>query len=361
MKTAKRLLAVALSVVLALAVFAFPASAVDGTMTFAIETAETSYAPGDTVTVNIYVSSDFNATCMRIPVLYSKDVFEIPSSGDIRLTSYGTCLQFKNSLDANTDVSTTPIDLFNVTDYYDGSTYGIVAIQWTATITSSAINSFKSTESVKCFSFQLKVKSGASGEGTILIPAAETLKPAFAFYNQAIIDSADATTLCRVNATFTTDEWSVTIDEGGVDGITAFPGSDIVIDYESKIIKNWFDGMDKTAIETNVMPTGNATLQFRASTASGEWGTGSKVRVWSGSTFLADYINLLYGDVDGDGAIAGADATTLGRVLAAMTELEDDPIYEMAADIDGSGDVAGSDLTKLDRYLSAMADIDQSM
>ncbi len=360
MKTARRIFAVVLSIILALAVFAFPASAVDGNMTFSVDTAQTSYAPGDTVTVNIYVSSDFNATCMRIPVLYSSDVFEIASTGDIRLTAYGTCLDKKNSLEANTDVSATPIDLANVTYSYDSSSYGIVLIQWTASITASSINSFKSTDEVKCFSFQLKVKSGASGEGTILIPEADQLLPAYAFYNQTVINPADATTICRVNASFTCDAWSITIDEGDVDGITTYPDSDVIIDYENKYIKNWIDGMDRTTIETNVMPTGNATLTYKISDLSGEWGTGAKVRVWVGSKLIDDYFILMYGDTDGDGTVGTYDITYLARVIGGVEELESAEVYTLASDVDHSGDIDTFDLTSLARAVGGTEEIDQT-
>lgn len=359
MKTAKRIMAIALAMILAIAVFAFPADALDGTMTFGIETLETTYAPGDTVTVNIYVSSTYNATCMRIPVLYSKDIFELPAGNDVRLTAYDQCLSKKNSLDYNTDLSDNPIDLTSVTEAYDASSYGIVAIQWTASITSASINSFYSETAVKCFSFQLKVKSGATGVGTILIPSADQLKPAFQFYNQTVTDPADATTICRVNATFNVDEWSIEIDQGSVDDITTYPESAVIIDRENKILKNWEDGIDKTTIQANVTTTGNATLTYKASTTSGLWGTGAKVRLWSGSTWIADYSVLLYGDTNGDGSIKATDASKISRYLVGLVDIEDS-LETVAADVDGSGAIKATDSSAISRYLVGLSTIDQS-
>ena len=361
MKTAKRILAVALAMVLALAVFAFPAGAVDGTMSFSVDTASEQYAPGDSVTVNVYVSSDFNATCMRIPVLYSKDVFELPIGNDVRLAAYGDCLSKKNSLEANTDLSDTPIDLYNVTDAYDSSSYGIVAIQWTASITSSAINSFYSEDSVQCFSFQLKVKSDASGVGTILIPEAYQLKPGFAFYNQTVIDPADATTICRVNATFTVDEWSIEIASGLDGDITTFPGSNVIIDRENLILKNWEDGLTKDVIEANVTTIGdNASLQFKAN-SSGKFGTGAKVRLWADeTTFVADYCVLLRGDVNGDGMIKATDSSQITRYLVGVVDIEDDDIVYLAADVDNSGTIKATDASVITRYLVGTTEINQA-
>ncbi len=363
MKAAKRILAVALAMIFVLAVFAFPASALEGTMSFEVKTSKDTYTPGEAVTVDIYVSSNFNATCMRIPVLYSKDVFELPAGNDVRLTAYGDCLSKKNSLDVNTDLSDTPIELCNVTDSYDAASYGIVAIQWTASITSSVINSFSSAEPVKCFSFQLKVKQDAAEAGTILIPSAEELKPAFAFYNQAVTNPADATTICRVEATFNVDDWSVSIETGSNDDITTFPDSDVIIDKENLILKNWEDGMTKAVIEANVTTTGNATLTYKAS-SSGSWGTGAKVRLWNGSTWIADYKVLLYGDLDGNGSIKGTDGSMISRHLAGVIDLEDesayDPIVFMAADINCDGAIKGTDASAISRYLAGAAEIDQA-
>lgn len=361
MKTARRIFAVALAMILALAVFAFPAGAVDGTMTFSIDTAETTYAPGDTVTVNIYVSSDFNATCMRIPVLYSRDIFELPLPGAERLTAYGDCLSYKNSLEMNTDESETPIDMYNVTDYYDSASYGIVAIQWTASITSAKINSFSSNELVKCFSFQLKVKSDAQGEGTILIPSAEELKSSFAFYNQAIIDATDATTICRVNATFNVGDWTIEVEEGSEDDITTFPGSDVIIDRENMIIKNWFDGMDEDALGENLTTTGIATLQFRANPDSSEYGTGSLVRVWVNGRMTAQYTNLLYGDINGDGLIDAFDKSDMSRFICGLTELSEGEVFTLAADLDQSGEIDAFDTSLLKRFIAGLVEIDQTM
>ncbi|MCQ2471136.1 MAG: dockerin type I repeat-containing protein [Clostridia bacterium] len=360
MKTAKRILAISLSIILAIAVFAFPASAVEGTMTFSLTTDQNTYAPGDTVTVSVSVSSTYKATCMRIPILFSSDVFEVVEGSGVRLTAYGSCLESKGALDYNTDTSDTPIDLMNVTDYYDSGSYGIIAIQWVANITAAGIGSFYSADSVKCFSFQLKVKSGASGEGTILIPAAEELKPAFAFYNQTVLDPADATTICRVNATFNVDEWSVSIAGGEEDGITTFPDSDVIIDYDEHIIKNWEDGMDKAMIETNVMPTGNATLQFVPSEKSGEYGTGSSVKVWVGTDLIDEYVNLLYGDVNGDGVISASDMMALSRFVSGLADIEEE-IFILAGDVNASCEITVSDVMNISRYISGLTDISQAI
>lgn len=352
MKTSKRIVAVILAVVLAFSVFAVSAFAVDGSMIYKVVADSTNYAAGDTVTVNIYLQNDYNATCLRFPVLYSADIFEVPATG-VKLTAYDDCLTYKGSLEANTsnDESLYPLD------YYDPSAYGCVLVQWTASVTSTNIGSFNSTESVKCFSFQLKVKSTAGGAtGSIFIPEESNL-----FYNQAVIDSTDATTICRINTSFTFEGFDVEIDAGGTDGITTYAGSQVIIDHTNKIIKNWAGlTMSKATIQANVQPLGNATLTYAASTLdNGLWGTGAKVRVWANGALLSDYFIMIYGDVNGDGVIDVTDLSAVARHVGLTTVLSED-IAKDAADIDRSGDTEVSDLSALSRQVSLMSNIDQT-
>ncbi len=355
MKTSKRILAVIFAVVLAFSVFAVSAFAVDGSMIYKVVADSTNYAVGDTVTVNIYLQNDYNATCLRFPVFYSADVFELPATG-VKLTAYDDCLTYKGSLEANTsnDESLYPLD------YYDPSAYGCVLVQWTASVTSTNIGSFNSTESVKCFSFQLKVKSTAGGAtGSIFIPEESNL-----FYNQAVIDSTDATTICRINTNLTFEGFDVEIDAGGVDGITTAAGSQVIIDHENKVIKNWTGlTMSKATIQANVLPLGDTTLTFSSAallTESGLWGTGSKVRAVINGAFT-DYYILIYGDSNGDGAINVIDLSYVSRVLAGVDTVEVD-IFKKAIDLGGaSGDIDVLDLSTLSRHMSGAFSIDQTM
>lgn len=352
MKTSKRILAVILTAVLAFSVFAVSAFAVDGSMTYTVAADSSTYATGDTVTVNVYLQNDYNATCLRFPVLYSADVFEIPTSG-VKLTAYDDCLTYKGSLEANTtnDAALYP-------EGYDSSAYGCVLVQWTAAVTSTRVGCFNSTESVKCFSFQLKVKSTAGGAtGSIFIPSESNL-----FYNQAVTDPANAGTICRINPTFTFEGLDVEIDAGSSNGITTYDGSQVIIDHSNKVIKNWAGlTMSKATIQANVKPLGTATLTFAVSDGTaGTWGTGAKVRVWADGALLDDYHILIYGDIDGDAGISVSDLTALSMRLADIATLEGD-IFVSAADVSQSGDIDVSDLTLLSNHLSDLNQLDQTM
>lgn len=355
MKMAKKVMAVVLSLVLALSVFAISASALDGNMAFTLETSSATYAIGDAVVVNVYVSSDYNATCMRIPVLYSADVFEVPANGNIRLTAYGDCQTYKGSLEANTsnDGSYTP-------DAYSSGDYSAVLLQWTASVNQTRIGAFKSTDSVKCFSFQLNVKSTAGGmTGSIFIPSADETD---LFYDQAVVDVTDATTICRVNTNITTNALDIEIEQGEADGITTYDGSDVIIDHNAKVLKNWTQGMTKATIQSNVRPTGNATLLYKASEAAAAgWGTGAKVTVVVGSSAIDEYYVLMYGDLDGDGSVSASDAAYAAQVGAAYQELEGGDLFLSAGDIDFSGDISAADAAAIAQAASATAEIDQSM
>ncbi len=353
MKTSKRIFAVILAVVLAFSVFAVSAFAVDGSMTYVVATDSATYSAGDTVTVNIYLSNDYNATCLRFPVLYSADVFELPTSGNIKLTAYDDCLSYKGSLDANTSN-----DSALYPEEYDPSAYGCVLVQWTASVTASKIGSFNSATSVKCFSFQLQVKSTAGGAtGSIFIPSESTL-----FYNQAITDPTDATTITRINNTLSFEGVDVEINTGGSQGITTYAGSQVIIDYQNKIIKNWVGiTMSRTTIQSNIQPLGTSTISLKSSEGTaGTWGTGAMVRVWNDGSLLDDYYILIYGDINGDGAADVSDFTVFNKVTANLESISGD-IFNKAADVDGSGDVGIGDYTVMSKYMSSLQDIDQTM
>ena len=354
MKIAKKVMAVALSLVLALSVFAISAGAVDGNMTFTLETSSNTYSAGDSVVVNIYVNSDYNATCLRIPVLFSADVFEVPANGNIRLTAYGDCNTYKGSLEANTsnDGSYTP-------EAYSYGDYSAVLIQWTASVSSSRIGALTASATpVKCFSFQLNVKSTAGGQmGSIFIPSADETD---LFYDQAVTDFSNALTICRVNPTITVDSLNIEIEQGDMDGITTYDGSPVIIDHTSKIIKNWSSGLTLDIIKANVKPTGNAILLYRASEAAGAgWGTGAKVTVAVGGIPIDVYNILIYGDIDGDGNVAAMDASTLVQVAAGYDSITLD--YSInAADIDHDGTINAMDASTLVQVAAGYDSIDQS-
>jgi hypothetical protein len=352
---AKKVTAIALALVLAFSVFAISASALDGNMAFTLETSSSTYAVGDAVVVNVYVSSDYNATCMRIPVLYSADVFEVPANGNIRLTAYGDCQTNKGSLEANTsnDGSYTP-------DAYSPDDYSAVLLQWTASVNQTRIGAFQSDSSVKCFSFQLNVKSTAGGQtGSIFIPSADETD---LFYDQAVVDVTDATTICRVNANITTDSLDIEIEQGEADGITTYDGSDVIIDSNSKVLKNWTQGMTREIIMSNVRPTGKATLLPKASDAAAAgWGTGAKVTVVVNGSAIDAYYVLLYGDLDGDGNVNATDAAIASQVGAGYQDLDGGDLFLSAGDIDLSGDVTSSDAAAIAQAAAGVVDIDQAM
>ncbi len=354
MKTTKRIISVVLAVVLAFSVFAVSAFALDGTMTYTVTTDKASYSSGDTVTVNVYLKNNYNATCLRFPVLYSADVFEAPTTSSVKLTAYGDCNTYKGSLEANVsnDPALYPME-------YDPSAYGCVLVQWIAAVSPNNIGCFNSAESVKCFSFQLKVKSTAGGAtGSIFIPSEYTL-----FYNQAVTDVTDATTLCRVNTTLEFEGVDVEIDFGGSDGITTYPGSQVIIDYNNKYIKNW-EGlvMSKATIQANVQPLGNATLIYNPSEASSSsaWGTGAKIRVFSNGALLDDYYILIYGDTNGDGSITVSDLGEVASHLALIQQITDKTALK-ASDLNGSGDADVADLANLGGAIALFSTIDQTM
>ena len=176
------------------------------------------------------------------------------------------------------------------------------------------------------------------------------------------MDVTDATTICRVDANITTNALNIEIEQGEADGITTYDGSNVIIDHNAKVLKNWTQGMTKDTIQSNVRPTGNATLLYKASeAAAAQWGTGAKVTVVVGGSAIDAYYVLMYGDLDGDGNVNTTDAATAAQVGAGYQDLEGGDLFLTAGDIDLSGDITSSDAAAIAQAAAGVVDIDQTM
>lgn len=71
-------------------------------------------------------------------------------------------------------------------------------------------------------------------------------------------------------------------------------------------------------------------------------------------TWRVKPLNILYGDVNGDGVVSIRDATLVQMYLAQMVEF--DAAQLLAADADGNGTVDINDVTRIQQYLVGMID-----
>lgn len=78
---------------------------------------------------------------------------------------------------------------------------------------------------------------------------------------------------------------------------------------------------------------------------AGQYGTGARVELKNGDTLLATYFVVIYGDVNGDGAVDAFDAIEVDHANHTAYYMGD--VYDDAADIDGNGIVNATDYSAI--------------
>ena len=355
MKKSRRLVSLLIALFLAFGCFSFGAFAAgtpvgnESMQVVVSADKETAYAE-EYVTVTFNVKNNYNATCMRFPVLFTGSIFEVDNA-QFNLQKLGSLITLPGSLGANT--------ASNPAFYpagYSASEYGAVLIQWVGGVQSGTYGCYNQPSGQDCFSFRLKIKQGASGVGTILIPSGSNL-----FYYQAMNNPNDGNSVYTMSAdsclmTFTPD--TVTAASQAPD-IAAVAGSTTVIDRENGFIYGLMDGL--TSLDGYVEPIGGATLQVIASD-EGHCGTGTVVNVLAGEAVVKTFIVVIFGDVNGDCAINAVDDDTCNLVQNWMLNWDPDTQahYYKAGDINVDGRVDSVDADLMSSYANWIVSIDQT-
>lgn len=351
MKTAKKILSVILSVVLAVAVFGVCASA-EGTasgnerLDVTITTDKSEYAPGDTVTVHVSIKTNYNMTAFRFPILFDTEVFEIPNL--ISLTALNTT-KAQGNLVANS-----ANDGKFIPEGYDAEAKSCILVQWTAMVSNSALGCLNLPDGEESFTFNVKAKTSAAGKsGTFLIPPEYT-----GFYYQAIQTPTDATTIYQIDPANLTmnlgGECSVNIVGETADLVpNAAYDSNAVVDKTNMFVYGFDTGMLTSAdVRKKVAASGGGSLKITPT----EYGVGSgtKIDVVVGDEIVKTYSVVVFGDVNGDATLENVDA---GNILAVGSLIGsfDDPAVRYAADVTGDGTI---DVVDSGRVLSVVSLVD---
>lgn len=355
MNLTKKILSVILSVFLVATVFGVCASA-EGTangnesMTVTVSTDQDVYSPGDVVTVHVSLKTNYNMTTFRFPIMFNSSVFEIPNL--INLTALNTC-RSKGTLVANS-----LNDGKFIPEEYDASEFSCILVQWTANVSDSTLGCLNLPEGEECFTFNIKAKSSAAGmNGTIFIPSEYT-----GFYNQAVQNPADATSIYYLDAsTFTKDFISKTVSiEGETADLVPNAGYDstAVVDKENMVVYGLDVGLSTTAeLRRKVMVTGAGTMKVEF--AEYGLGTGSRINVVVDDTVVKTYSIVIFGDVNGDAVIDVNDKADL-RLATLMIKDYENPAVNMAADVNGDGNLDTLDLRIVNNVINMITDLDQA-
>ncbi|NLP49088.1 MAG: hypothetical protein GX345_09175 [Clostridiales bacterium] len=327
------LLAMILLLAFSLSAYATGVPQGDEFMHVDLKTDSDSTYPGAFVTVTLKITNNYNATALRFPILFSKDVFEIEEPM-LNLQKHGQLSLVTGNVSANASGNSAFLP-----SGYSEDDYGVLLVQWIGTANAGLFGCFNRPEGDDSVSFRLKVKQSADGTGELLIPENSNL-----FYYQAMNDPADATTLYNMTAqtcSLTFSPASVDILEALPD-LDAFPGSTTVVDRENGFIYGLEVGL--LSLENFLIPLGNAELSYEKS-GGAYFGTGSKVNVNYGNNLVRTYTVVIFGDVDGDGVVDANDASTIVDLENSLFNWQvgtDDCLF-LAADLNGDGTIDTND------------------
>lgn len=113
----------------------------------------------------------------------------------------------------------------------------------------------------------------------------------------------------------------------------------------------------EAALLGKVNVVGSATPVVQVS-KSGNYGTGARIELKNGDTLLATYFVVIYGDVNGDGAVDAFDAIEVD--VANHTAYYMGDVYDDAADIDHNGVVNADDYAAIKTSVKCAGTISQN-
>ena len=369
MKTMKKVAAVLFALLLVLSTVSLSVSAEGETGTIGITiTADktTNLYPGDIVTFTINISTNFNYTAMRWPVMFTTKAFEAVVNGEGD-TAWGNVRGFGTLDSAESYLESA--ELPNNSEAYGGTysktNYSGILIQWTAGTSSAGLSYYNEPNGSDCLTFQLRVKSGYTankGVGTVVIP--NTTQAKKVFYYQGITNPADLSTLYKLNTTTCTiNSTPCTVNILSAQaGIIPKVGTDIVIDTDHDI--NFIYGFT-SVVQNNaelspetmsnfITPTGNATYTLESN--DGAYGTGAVLHLFDADGEpVDDYTIIIFGDIDGDCIVDSNDAVS---IISAISNVEEwswgdvaDNAKMFACDINGDDGVFSEDFNVVELYL----------
>jgi hypothetical protein len=369
MKTMKKVAAVLFALLLVLSSVSLGVSAEGETGTVGITiTADktTNLYPGDIVTFTINISTNFNYTAMRWPVMFTTKSFEAVVNGEGD-TAYGNVRGFGtlDSAESYLESAELPNNSEAFGGTYSKTNYSGILIQWTAGTSSSGLSYYNEPNGSDCLTFQLRVKSGYTankGVGTVAIPTTTQAKRVF--YYQGITNPADLSTLYKLDTTtMTVNSTPCTVNILSANaGIQPKAGTDIVIDTSHDI--NYIYGftsvvqqnadLGPTTLNQFITTTGNATYTFEDN--DGGYGTGAVIHVFDADgNPVDDYSVVIFGDINGDCSVDADDAVSVVAAIATVEEWSwgdvDANAMMFACDINGDDGVYSEDFNIMELYL----------
>lgn len=331
MTKAKKVLSLVLAVVMVAATFAFSASAANGNAaTFTVSVDKATVSKGDVIKVTVNLTTDYYAGPTNVPVYYNPEFFEFDAGSVHGANIFG---------EGATDVQS----------YNDADT-GCLRVAFIPQ-TSGGAASAKFMNGI-LFTFQLRAKADGTSEiGLHAVDQKTETNIGGPLYCGAYTSSAIDNNPATVGQTFTIHNATATVGATATPEIVAKDGTTGYVDNERKYVY----GVTAGDVAANYFEaTNGGTLTWDVGTASSENGTGATVTLKdSKGTDVATYTLVIFGDVNGDGAVDSADAVQVKRVSVLLATL--DGAYAFAGDYNADGAVDSADAVAVKRVSVLLA------
>lgn len=330
MTKAKKMLSIVLAVVMVAAMFAFSASAATQNATFTVSVDKATVTQGEVINVTVNLTTDYYAGPTSVPVYYNPAVFEFVAGSVVGANIFGA----------------------GTTDVYSNNDAVTGCLKVAFIPNTSAGTAAAKMMNGTLFTFQLKaIADGTSDIGLKAEDQKTATNVGGTLYCGAYASSAIDANPATVGQTFAITNTSATVGATATPEIVAKDGTTGYVDNERKYVY----GVTAGDVAANYFEaTNGGTLTWDVGTAASENGTGATVTLKdSKGTDVATYTLIIFGDVNGDGAVDSADAVQVKRVSVLLATL--DGAYAFAGDYNADGAVDSADAVAVKRVSVLLA------
>lgn len=351
MSNIKKIIGIVLALVMALSVatVAFAAPEDNYSVTFTAD--KTEISAGESATVDVKVTTNFNAIAMTIPVFFDNSKVTVTAVATLTGASEAAELSIA-SIDSPTNN--------NLSRYYKSISYtpadhGVVALNYIAVhgdtvrtysnesvmrLTVKALEGVSGAAVVECL--EASVKTNENPNGTLLIAKNSSGTTTFDSLGEVVDNGVVTGATTTINISGGAEPADLELTALGVtnnikiDTHKTFGGQyDGAVYGFPQLAANTF--MTTAYITNNLQATNEGTLAFSRSIGKSGYGTGTVITVKnSDGTDSKSYVVVIFGDVDGNGQINTGD---FSAVKAAITNASNAPVgsvKRMAANCSGT-------------------------
>lgn len=351
MSNIKKIIGVVLALVMVLSVATIAFAADGDAYSVAFTADKTTLDAGESATVTVKITSNFNVSAMSIPVFFD--------NSKVTVTAATTLPADKTKIATEADP--------DVDKYFQGSghtkdDYGIRALVYVA----KQGDSIRSYSDEAVMTLTVTAKDGASG-AVVLECISTTVKtsanPSGTLYlakNASGNATVDSLGEVIDNATVTGAKATITIAGGAAadpELVLTATGSDYgtvirtdlcTTDYAGCVFG--IDTLNGESIEDYVTAN-NGSIEVLPNEESGAITTGATILLKNnaGET-VATYVFIYFGDVNGDGAVDGTDAVAVESHDGWVEMFTEDTAYYYSADVNYDGAVDGTDAVAIEAH-----------